>query len=122
MAKKSAAQQLLAFAKQRGATCKTWIDLHNAVYGIGGKFGELMPKQSERAAFVKTPEFQQVADLIAALPRNPVDPPADEPSGKFVVRLPASLHAALLAEAKRENVSLNQLCVAKLASQLRAVV
>jgi hypothetical protein len=75
MATESAAQQLLAFAKQRARTCKTWFDLHNTVYGIGGKFGELMPTKSERAAFVKTPEFQQTADLVAALPREPVAPP-----------------------------------------------
>ena len=39
-------------------------------------------------------------------------------SGKFVVRLPQSLHIALEREAKREGVSLNQLVVAKLAAQL----
>ena len=36
--------------------------------------------------------------------------------------LPRSVHAALLAEAKAEGVSLNQLCVSKLVAQLRAVV
>ena len=35
---------------------------------------------------------------------------------------PRSVHAALIAEAKAEGVSLNQLCVAKLIAQLRAVV
>jgi len=75
MATESAAQQLLAFAKKRAGTCKTWIDLPNAVYGIGGKFGELMPTRSERAAFVETPEFRQIADLTAALPRERVAPP-----------------------------------------------
>jgi predicted HicB family RNase H-like nuclease len=39
-----------------------------------------------------------------------------------LVRLPRSVHAAMLAEAKAEDVSLNQLCVAKLVAQLRAVV
>ena len=43
-------------------------------------------------------------------------------SGRFVVRLPVSLHAALEREAKAEGVSLNQLVVAKLAAQLRDVV
>jgi predicted HicB family RNase H-like nuclease len=33
-----------------------------------------------------------------------------------------SVHGALLAEAKAEGVSLNQLCLAKLVAQLRAVV
>jgi predicted HicB family RNase H-like nuclease len=39
-------------------------------------------------------------------------------SGKFIVRLPVTLHAALEAEAKDEGVSLNQLVVAKLAISL----
>jgi predicted HicB family RNase H-like nuclease len=43
-------------------------------------------------------------------------------NGAISVRLPRTVHAALLAEAKAEGVSLNQLCVAKLVTQLRAVV
>jgi len=39
-------------------------------------------------------------------------------SGRFVVRLPKSLHAALEREAEAEGTSLNQLVVAKLAVQL----
>jgi predicted HicB family RNase H-like nuclease len=42
--------------------------------------------------------------------------------GAISVRLPRSVHAALLAEAKAEGVSLNQLCLSKLVAQLRAVV
>ena len=43
-------------------------------------------------------------------------------NGAISVRLPRSVHAALLAEAKAEGVSVNQLCAAKLVAQLRAVV
>ncbi len=43
-------------------------------------------------------------------------------NGALSIRLPRSIHAALLAEAKAEGVSLNQLCSAKLAVQLAAVV
>jgi HicB family len=38
------------------------------------------------------------------------------PSGKFVVRLPVDLHRELVDQAGRENVSLNQLVTAYLAS------
>src|SRR5690606_13187687 len=38
-----------------------------------------------------------------------------EASGKFVLRIPTDLHAQLVAEADRQSVSLNQLCVALLA-------
>jgi len=43
---------------------------------------------------------------------TPLD--ADRFSGKFVVRLPKSLHARLAVEAQREGVSLNQYTLYKL--------
>ena len=46
----------------------------------------------------------------------------DTASGQMSVRLPKSVHAALLAEAELEGVSLNKLCVAKLCMQLRALL
>jgi len=44
----------------------------------------------------------------------PMPNTADDYSGKFVVRLPKSLHQRLAIEAEREGVSLNQLAVYKL--------
>jgi len=48
----------------------------------------------------------------------PVPPPLDTEkfSGKFVLRLPRSLHAKLAMEAEREGVSLNQYTLYKLSS------
>jgi hypothetical protein len=43
-------------------------------------------------------------------------------NGAINVRLPRSVHAALLAEAMAEGVSLNQLCLCKLVAQLQAVI
>ena len=45
----------------------------------------------------------------------PIPATIDSYSGKFVVRLPKSLHQRLVIEANREGVSLNQLAVYKLA-------
>jgi antitoxin HicB len=53
------------------------------------------------------------------LPDPPVRPQRREYSGKFNVRVPRSLHAALAREAEAEGVSLNQLVVAKLALHLQ---
>ena len=52
---------------------------------------------------------------------NPVPPPSRpsedmQPSGKLLVRMPRSLHAALAQGAKRENVSLNYYVVYLLTS------
>ena len=65
--------------------------------------------------------------MVAELREKHGDPPAvadvaEKANGAISVRLPRTLHAALLAEAKYEGVSLNQLCVVKLALQLVAAV
>lgn len=49
-------------------------------------------------------------DMPIPIPEN-----ADKYSGKFVVRLPKSLHQRLAIEAEKEGVSLNQLALYKLA-------
>jgi len=120
----SKAEQALEFAEEKAKTCQTWVELHNAVFGIGGKFTELFPTQSERVQFTKTDEFAQVQELISSLPgpAKLVDDDAASANGTMIVRGPKSLHAALIAEAKAEGVSLNQLCIAKLSVQLRAQV
>lgn len=45
----------------------------------------------------------------------PIPETADKYSGKFVIRLPKTLHQRLSIEAQREGVSLNQLALYKLA-------
>ena len=69
---------------------------------------------------MKSPEYQAIRDLIsdAQIRTGLVEGATPKKSGKFVVRVPRSLHAALEAEAKREGVSLNQLVVAKLSVQM----
>lgn len=47
--------------------------------------------------------------------RIPVPENTEDYSGKFVVRLPKSLHRRLVIEANKEGVSLNQLALYKLA-------
>ena len=45
----------------------------------------------------------------------PTPESAEKYSGKFVVRLPKSLHQRLVIEADKEGISLNQLALYKLA-------
>jgi hypothetical protein len=44
-------------------------NLHNAFFGINGKFSESFPTRAEREAFAKTPEYQEIVRLRAALPQ-----------------------------------------------------
>jgi predicted HicB family RNase H-like nuclease len=57
--------------------------------------------------------YKQILALMNRLPSPPVKEVSDLTASANVaisVRLPRSVHAALLAEAKAEGVSLNQLC------------
>lgn len=97
----------------------TWVEPNNAIYGPGGPFVRLFPTKVDRVAFSKTKDRQQIDELIDSLPAPPVGPQRQEFSGKFNVRIPKSLHAALVSEAEKEGVSLNQLVLTKLAMHLQ---
>jgi hypothetical protein len=112
------AQEALQFAQRKAQECETWIDFSNALFGLGGKFAELFPTESARTQFTKTEEYAEIARLMDEFGGADF---ADY-SGHFMVRGPRSLHAALMKEAEAEGVSLNQLCLAKLSLQLRALV
>jgi len=118
------AQKMLQFARKRAETASDWMELHNAIYGIGGKLGELFPDKSSRVQFSATSEFAAVNELVDALCKKKDSVPAiagaaEKASGTFVVRLPKSIHAACVLEAEQEGVSLNQLCLAKLSTSLQ---
>jgi hypothetical protein len=61
------AQKALHIAQELATQAKSAADLHNAFFGVGGKFGELFPTRAEREAFAKTPEYQEIVRLRAAL-------------------------------------------------------
>ncbi len=119
------ARRVLEFARDRAGRAADWLELSNALFGVGGKATEVFPTEAERTAFCRTKEYKQIVALMDTLPQPPIKGFADltaTANGAISVRLPRSVHAALLAEAKAEGVSLNQLCVSKLVAQLRAVI
>jgi predicted HicB family RNase H-like nuclease len=59
---------------------------------------------------------------VSPICRSPELTQTDQDSGKILVRVPKTIHAALLAEAEQEGTSLNQLILSKLSLQLRAAV
>jgi HicB family len=84
------------------------------------KVEKLMELIAEAARY-RLPSKELLSDYpkrIAAILAEPTPgvpgEPTAEKSGRFVVRVPKSLHAALEKEAEREGISLNMLCVMKL--------
>ena len=118
---RSRAQELLTLARKLSESPGlTWVEANNMIYGPGGPFARLFPTPKDRVAFAKTEESQHIDELLDSLPEPAVGPQRREFSGKFNVRIPRSLHAALVHEAEAEAVSLNQLVLAKLAMHLQA--
>src|SRR5207302_3445056 len=84
---------------------------------VDGLVARAYPTREAREAFVRTEEYRRLQQLISdGIERHGLVAGATpRKSGRFVVRLPQSLHAALEREAAAEGVSLNQLVLAKLA-------
>ncbi|HMC88916.1 MAG TPA: toxin-antitoxin system HicB family antitoxin [Gemmataceae bacterium] len=115
------ADRVLQQAKKAAATVETWADLSNALFDpVQGIITRAYPTRADREAFVKTEQYQKIRKLLAHAMETHglVEGATPHKSGRFVVRVPRSLHAALEREAENEGVSLNQLVVAKLAAQL----
>jgi len=73
------ARQLLAFAEERAAHAADCVELHNALFGLGGKATELLTTESERTAFTQTAECKQIFALLDRLP-----PPAVKDFGELL--------------------------------------
>ena len=119
------AERILKKATEIAESVETWADLSNALFNpVDGLITRAYPTRAEREAFAKTEQYKKIGELLATSinTHGLVEGATPAKSGKFVVRLPQSLHLALEREAEREGVSLNQLVVAKLAVQLRSAV
>ena len=48
------ARQVLEFAEQRAGEAADWVELSNALFGVGGKATLAFTTESERTAFCRT--------------------------------------------------------------------
>jgi predicted HicB family RNase H-like nuclease len=116
---------VLTAAAEFAATAPKWADLSNFLFNPeDGLVTRAFPTRSERQAFMKTETYKALRGLLesAMVQSGLIEGAQPQKSGKFVVRLPKTLHAALEREAEQEGVSLNQLVVTKLAVQLSQMV
>ena len=114
------AKKVLEEAHSLAASAKSWTAFSNSVFGQEGSLvARAFPRMTERQAFYDSEEYERCNDLLLALMKQyGVEQCATQKSGKFVVRLPKTLHASLEVEASQEGVSLNQLALSKLAVRL----
>ena len=113
--------EVLAEAERLAEESKTWADLSNALFDpVDGLVAKSFHDATERREFRKSDAYDALHALVEQKMRQTGVLEGAEPkkSGRFVVRLPRSMHAALEREAREEGTSLNQLVLAKLAVPL----
>jgi predicted HicB family RNase H-like nuclease len=108
-------QTVCRIANEAYGKTKDWVVFFREILGVNGLVRRLYPTPEELAAFEKTPEYADIQKMIKKLR----DKPAAQADGQEVtrvitVRLPASVHEFLKAEAHDRKTSINQLCITKL--------
>lgn len=109
--------ELMNEAEHAARDVETWADLSNFLFNpVDGLVAKAYPTRESRELFIQTEEYRKIRQLVSdAVERHGlVEGATPRKIGRFVVRLPQSLHAALEREAASEGVSLNQFVVAKL--------
>ena len=115
---------LLAQARSLARASESWADLSNAIFDpMVGLISKHFPDAAARDEFYKSDAYNVLHSLVEQKMRETgvVEGSVPQKSGRFVVRLPRSMHAALEREAAAEGTSLNQLVLAKLATQLSTI-
>jgi predicted HicB family RNase H-like nuclease len=109
------AQTVCRVANETYGKTKDWLVFFREILGVSGLVRRLYPSPEELAAFEKTAEYAEIQRMVKRLR----DKPAAQSDGQEVtrvitVRLPASVHEFLKAEAHDRKTSINQLCISKL--------
>lgn len=115
---------LLEQVKEATQSLTNWADVSNALFDSeAGLLTRAYPDPKDREEFMKTAEYKAIRRILTeSIEKSGLVAGAEpEKSGRFVVRLPKSLHQALDREAGEEGVSLNQLVVTKLAVKLSQI-
>ncbi|MDB5174346.1 MAG: hypothetical protein JWN51_3119 [Phycisphaerales bacterium] len=120
MEHKDLANSVLDAGKKLFGKTKSWIEFSNLVFSPkGGIIAKAFPSESDRQQFQKSEQYNQLHELqLELMKKFGVANNVATKSGKFIVRIPKTLHSSLEIEAEKEGVSLNQLALSKLSVSL----
>ena len=92
-----------------------WVTFFREVLGVDGVTRRVFTTPQEITAFEQTVEYREIQQMVAKLREtSDVTSGGKEPTRVITVRLPASLHDSLKAEAHDRQTSMNKLCITKL--------
>jgi HicB family len=116
------ANYILEQAQSLERSVRSWADFAGAFFDQrSGLVAKTFEDAMEREAFFDSEQYEAVNNILLRLMKKfgVAGGATPQKSGRFVVRVPKTVHVALDIEAKREGVSLNHLAVAKLSVPLR---
>jgi len=90
-----------------------WGIFFREVLGIDGAAYRLFSTNEEMTQFTDSDAYGRIQEMVTQL-RESSTHQNHTPTRVITVRVPASLHETLRAEARRDGVSLNRLCVSRL--------
>lgn len=98
-----------------------WVTFFREVLGIEGIIRQVYRTPEALGEFERTEEYAQIKQMLAELRRRSEErQPARESQRVITVRMPQSLHESLKGEAQKLDMSINQLCIAKLMKYIDA--
>jgi predicted HicB family RNase H-like nuclease len=107
--------QVIKVAQELFSQQPDWVTFFREVLGVGGIVRDQFTSPEALAQFEQSEEYNEIQQMVAKL-RERGDETANsrEPTRVITVRLPASLHESLRAEAHDRHTSMNKLCITKL--------
>lgn len=136
---KSKAAEIAGEVRRMSESGCTLEEIYEKLHGPGGAVSKAYPDSKSFGKFLVSEEYKDImrsvypnwdTEVLGRLKEafggffnsSRVGNRKSECSGNFRVRVPRSLHFALIKEAEQEGVSLNQLVLTKLSVQLSTAV
>lgn len=93
----------------------SWVVFYRWMLSPGGVASQLYPTPAERRYFETTDAFANLLELVTSLRSTDTSKnTAHEPERVITVRMPRSVHEAILAEAETLELGVNKFCITKL--------
>jgi hypothetical protein len=114
-------REVMRQAQEAFAKTSRWVVFYREMLGPEGVVRQLFPEPEQLRGFETSREFGELQEMVAAMRSlDPSKGDASEPERMITIRLPASLHDALKAEADEMNLSINKLCISKLLQRIES--
>ncbi len=112
---KQRCQQAFDIANDLFGNSPTWVCFYRELLGARGMLSAIFTDSSDQQAFRSSDQYQQIQGMLTALRSRdlPENDPID-PLRMITVRLPKSLHEAMVDEAALLNISINKLCISRM--------